>query len=173
MKGIIVPKKTIGLFKEMAGWCRRASGSGHLRRGAHHLPRRRLHLVSKLIDGTFPDYARVIPANNPNTLDVRPEILAGAVDRVSTVSSERGRAVKLEIDGDTVALSVNSPDAGEARRGYDGHPRRAFELAIGFNAAYLTTVLGHLRSRTPALRLADPAPRRSSPTPPTTPASSS
>ncbi|KQQ81961.1 DNA polymerase III subunit beta [Aureimonas sp. Leaf324] len=157
MIGIIVPRKTVGLFKEMAGWCPDGEAI-EVECDATKIGFRAggFHLVSKLIDGTFPDYSRVIPSGNPNTVDVRPEILAGAVDRVSTVSSERGRAVKLEIEGDTMALSVTSPDAGEAREDITVAPHEPFELTIGFNSAYIAAVLATFEAEHLRFALGDP-----------------
>ena len=71
-------------------------------------------LTSKLIDGTFPDYERVIPRNNDKKLELDTKSFAQAVDRVSTISQEKGRAVKLAIGGNKVILTVNNPDSGSA-----------------------------------------------------------
>ena len=71
-------------------------------------------LTSKVIDGTFPDYTRVIPTGNTRRLEVDASEFAKAVDRVATVSSERSRAVKLSLDEDRLILSVNAPDSGAA-----------------------------------------------------------
>ena len=71
-------------------------------------------LTTKLIDGTFPDYARVIPTGNDKRLVVDKEPFQRAVDRVSTLSSERGRAIKLAIAEGKMTLSVNNPDSGSA-----------------------------------------------------------
>ena len=71
-------------------------------------------LTSKLIDGTFPDYGRVIPQGNDKVLKVSNAEFMSAVDRVSTIASERGRAVKLNISGDKLILSVNNPEGGSA-----------------------------------------------------------
>ena len=92
-----------------------------------------------MIDGTFPDYTRVIPTGNTKRLEVDATEFAQAVDRVSTVSSERSRAVKLALDEDRLVLSVNAPDAGAADKelavayGDEG-------LEIGFNAKYLLEI---------------------------------
>src|SRR5688500_11071173 len=96
-------------------------------------------LTSKLIDGTFPDYARVIPLGNDKELKVDKPDFEAAVDRVSTVSSERGRAVKLSLSGPRLLLSVTNPDSGSATEEveveYDGEP-----LDIGFNSRYLLDI---------------------------------
>ena len=77
-------------------------------------------LTSKVIDGTFPDYSRVIPTGNTKRLEVDAAEFAQAVDRVATVSSERSRAVKMAIEDDRLILSVNAPDSGRGGRGAVG-----------------------------------------------------
>ncbi len=100
-------------------------------------------LTSKVIDGTFPDYTRVIPTGNTKRLEVDAGDFARAVDRVATVSSERSRAVKLQLEDDRLVLSVNAPDAGNAEEelvvGYADEP-----LSIGFNAKYLLEIAGQV-----------------------------
>jgi DNA polymerase-3 subunit beta len=112
-------------------------------------------LTSKLIDGTFPDYARVIPQANDKRLEVEAGRFAEAVDRVSTISSERGRAVKLNLEGEKLVLSVNNPDSGSASEeievSYNGDP-----LEIGFNARYLLDIAGQLDHEMARFDLADP-----------------
>ena len=112
-------------------------------------------LTTKLIDGTFPDYARVIPTGNDKRLVVDKEPFQRAVDRVSTLSSERGRAIKLAIAEGKLTLSVNNPDSGSASEeieaDYDFAP-----IDIGFNARYLLDIVGQLSSDTALIRLADP-----------------
>ncbi len=111
-------------------------------------------LTSKLIDGTFPDYARVIPAGNDKRLVVERSDFQRAVDRVSTISSERGRAVKMALTDGKLVLSVTNPDAGNAVEelevDYDSTP-----LDIGFNARYLLDIANQLDSDTALFRLAD------------------
>ncbi len=111
-------------------------------------------LTSKLIDGTFPDYERVIPKDNDKALEVDAKIFAQAVDRVSTISSEKGRAVKLNIDGERVALSVNNPDSGSASEeiaaSYESDP-----IEIGFNARYLLDITAQLQGPNARFLLAD------------------
>ncbi len=112
-------------------------------------------LTSKLIDGTFPDYQRVIPTGNDKRLTVERGHFAEAVDRVSTISSERGRAVKLAITEGRMTLSVNNPDSGNAVEELDVDYDAA-ALDIGFNARYLLDITGQLDGDTALFRLADP-----------------
>ena len=67
-------------------------------------------LTSKLIDGTFPDYSRVIPTGNDKLLKVDPKSLFSGVDRVATIATEKTRAVKMGLENDKVTLTVTSPD---------------------------------------------------------------
>src|SRR4029079_10680104 len=96
-------------------------------------------LTSKLIDGTFPDYARVIPAGNDKELVVDKKEFEQAVDRVSTVSSERGRAVKLSLNNGRLMLSVTNPDSGSATEEIEVE-YGADPLDIGFNSRYLLDI---------------------------------
>ncbi|HEX3494743.1 MAG TPA: DNA polymerase III subunit beta [Methylocella sp.] len=112
-------------------------------------------LTSKLIDGTFPDYVRVIPSGNDKRLIVDRAPFAAAVDRVSTISSERGRAVKLAVLDAKLTLSVTNPDSGSATEeldvDYDSSP-----IDIGFNAKYLLDITEQLDGDTVLFKLADP-----------------
>jgi DNA polymerase-3 subunit beta len=112
-------------------------------------------LTSKLIDGTFPDYSRVIPTANDKLLKLDPKSFYEGVDRVATIATERTRAVKMSLDGDKVTLSVTSPDNGTAAEEVpaDYH---SDALEIGFNANYLKDILAQIDGDTVELHLADP-----------------
>jgi DNA polymerase III subunit beta len=112
-------------------------------------------LTSKLIDGTFPDYGRVIPQGNDKILKVARAEFADAVDRVSTISSERGRAVKLALSEGKMTLSVNNPDSGSAVEEV-GVDYAADDIEIGFNSRYLLDVAGQLETGMAEFRFADP-----------------
>jgi len=111
-------------------------------------------LTSKLIDGTFPDYQRVIPTGNDKKLMIDRQTFSQAVDRVSTISSERGRAVKMVIGDGQVTLTVNNPDSGSATEeipaDYEADP-----MEIGFNARYLLDVAAQLTGSDARFLLAD------------------
>jgi len=113
-------------------------------------------LTSKLIDGTFPDYERVIPSGNDKELIVQCRPFAEAVDRVSAISSEKSRAVKLSLNPGVLVLSASSPDQGSATEeleiDYDGEA-----IEIGFNSRYLLDITGQIEGDTARFTLADAA----------------
>ncbi|WP_086617267.1 DNA polymerase III subunit beta [Erythrobacter tepidarius] len=111
-------------------------------------------LTSKLIDGTFPDYSRVIPTANDKLLKVDPKAFFSGVDRVATIATEKTRAVKIGLDNDRVTLSVTSPDNGTAAEELAAE-YRSEGLEIGFNANYLKDILGQIDSDTVEIHLAD------------------
>ena len=138
MPGVIIPRKTIGelskLLEEGVNEVKISLSENKIRFVCGSAV-----LVSKLIDGTFPDYTRVIPAGNTRRLEVDADEFARAVDRVATVSSERSRAVKLQLEEDRLILSVNAPDSGAAEE--ELAVAYADErLEIGFNAKYLLEI---------------------------------
>ncbi|MCX7864810.1 MAG: DNA polymerase III subunit beta [Novosphingobium sp.] len=111
-------------------------------------------LTSKLIDGTFPDYSRVIPTGNDKLLKLDPRSLFEGVDRVATIASDKTRAVKMTLDFDRVTLSVTSPDNGTAAEELPAdYCSQAFE--IGFNANYLKDILGQIEGDTVEIHLLD------------------
>jgi DNA polymerase-3 subunit beta len=112
-------------------------------------------LTSKLIDGTFPDYSRVIPTANDKLLKLDPKSFYEGVDRVATIATERTRAVKMALDGEKVTLSVTSPDNGTAAEDVPAE-YRSDPLEIGFNANYLKDILAQIDGDTVELHLADP-----------------
>ncbi len=96
-------------------------------------------IVSKVIEGAFPDYGRVIPRDNQRIMRVENKIFAQAVDRVATVSAEKSRSVKMALDSDRLTLTVNNPETGLATEEVAATcPAEPFE--IGFNARYLLDV---------------------------------
>jgi DNA polymerase-3 subunit beta len=113
-------------------------------------------LTSKLIDGTFPDYSRVIPTSNDKLLRLDPKSFMDGVDRVSTIASEKTRAVKMALERDRVILSVTSPENGTASEEVPGdYAAQPFE--IGFNARYLMDILHQIDGDLVEVHLADAA----------------
>jgi DNA polymerase III, beta subunit len=154
MPGIIVPRKTVGEIQKLLEEPD-AEVTVDLSDAKIRLTVGAVVLTSKLIDGTFPDYGRVIPQNNDKELVVEKGDFAEAVDRVSTISSERGRAVKLALSEGRMVLTVVNPDSGSATEElhveYGSDP-----LEIGFNARYLLDITSQLSGETAIFRLADP-----------------
>ena len=111
-------------------------------------------LTSKLIDGTFPDYSRVIPTGNDKLLKLDPRSFFEGVDRVATIATEKTRAVKIGLERDKVTLSVTSPDNGTAAEELAAE-YGAEGLEIGFNANYLKDILSQIDGDSVELHLAD------------------
>ena len=154
MPGVIIPRKTVHelhrLIEDTSAPVRVGISPSKLRFEAGTVT-----LTSKLIDGTFPDYGRVIPQGNDKELRVSNAEFMGAVDRVSTIASERGRAVKLHITGNKLILSVSNPEGGSATEELD-IDYESTPIEIGFNARYLLDIASQLESDTAVLKLADP-----------------
>jgi DNA polymerase III subunit beta len=113
-------------------------------------------LTSKLIDGSFPDYQRVIPKENNRILSVDTKLFKAAVDRVATVSAERSRSVKLSVTPGKVTLAVSHSESGQGvediEATYDSEA-----LEIGFNAKYLLDVAGQIESEETRIEFNDAA----------------
>ena len=112
-------------------------------------------LKSKLVDGTFPDYERVIPNNNEKIAVVDAEALAQSAARVATVSSEKGRSVRMHLDGGVMTLSTTSPDTGDATDEIDALWGDG-EFTIGFNSKYVQECLDVLGDGPVTLKFSDP-----------------
>jgi len=156
MPGVIVPRKAVNELRKLID---------ELESGVEvSLSQTRIRfafngttvLTSKLIDGTFPDYERVIPAGNDKHMQVACRDFAKAVDRVATISSEKSRAIKLSLDDGVLTLSATSPDQGSASESldasYDGTP-----LDIGFNARYVLDIAERIEGAEARFSFADSA----------------
>ncbi|EPY03083.1 DNA polymerase III subunit beta [Magnetospirillum fulvum] len=155
MPGVIIPRKTVAeirkLIEETDGEITVSLSETKLKFAFSDA-----ELTSKLIDGTFPDYERVIPTDNDKVLDVDCKSFAQAVDRVSAISTEKSRAIKLSIERGTATLSASSPESGSAveeiEANYDSTP-----LEIGFNSRYLLDILAQVEGETARFAMADAA----------------
>ena len=152
LDGIIIPAKTVAEIRKLAEdetpievgisptKIQVAAGS--------------VQLISKLIDGTYPDYQQVIPTGNDTTLIVDRDAFMAAVDRVSIVAADRTRAVKINVQAGAVTIQANSPESGTATEhvegDYDGAP-----MEIGFNARYLIDILRELKGDTARFQLSE------------------
>lgn len=148
MPGIIVPRKTVTelrkLLDEATGELEIAVSETRIQFNIGAM-----RLTSKLIDGTFPDYDRVIPRGNDKILRVDKKDLNDAVGRVSAISSEKHRPVKLSLAKDLLVISATSAEQGSAAEelGGDLVDYQAGPLEIGFQARYLSDVTDQIKGR--------------------------
>jgi DNA polymerase-3 subunit beta len=157
MKGVIFPRKAVGEVQKIAEGI---DGDVEVEL-AHNKIRFTcggVVITSKLIDGTFPDYGRVIPQNNGKVVMLDKSDFASAVDRVSTVATERGRAIKLSLTTNRLTMTVTNPDSGAATEEMDvDYPNEAGgEFDIGFNSRYLLDICEELGGEQAVIRLSDP-----------------
>jgi DNA polymerase-3 subunit beta len=153
MPGIIVPRKTVielrKLVEEGEEEVQVALGETKIRCAIGEAV-----LTSKLIDGTFPDYDRVIPANNDKILEVECKEFAEAVDRVSTISTERSRAVKLAIEQGNLVVSATSPENGTALEELEVRYQSS-PMEIGFNSRYLLDITEQIDGEYAQFKMSD------------------
>lgn len=151
--GIIIPRKTVSevrkLIEESAGNIEIALSEAKVRFTFDGVV-----ITSKLIDGTFPDYERVIPTGNDKIMEVSAREFAAAADRVATISSEKSRAVKISLTPGHLVLSANSPEAGSATEELEVKYEGAL-LDIGFNARYLLDIMQQMEGEGAQFTLAD------------------
>ena len=155
MPGVIIPRKTVlelrKLIDEGDEEVQVSLGETKIRCAIGQAA-----LTSKLIDGTFPDYDRVIPANNDKILDVECKPFAEAVDRVSTISTERSRAVKLAIERGSLVVSATSPENGTAVEELEVR-YQSTPIEIGFNSRYLLDITEQIGGQFAQFAMADAA----------------
>ncbi len=141
MPGVIVPRKTVAELRKLLD---EASGEVEVALSDTRIQFTvgTVQLTSKLIDGTFPEYERVIPRDNEKILRVGKKDFAEAVGRVAAISSERSRPVKMSLSRDLLVLSAASPEQGTATEELDGERVKydAGPLEIGFQARYLNDI---------------------------------
>ena len=153
MPGVIVPRKAVNelrkLIETTTGSVAVSLSDSRVRFAFDDVV-----LTSKLIDGSFPDYHRVIPTGNDKVLEVDRKSFRDAVDRVSTISSEKSRAVKLSLKNGTLNLSATSAEQGSASEElevkYEGGA-----LDIGFNSRYLLDIADEIEGEGMQILLAD------------------
>ena len=153
--GVIIPRKTINearrLLEDVGETVQMGLSAQKIRFGLDHAA-----MTSKVIDGSFPPYERVIPRDNKRVMTLDKALFAAAVDRVATISTEQSRGVRLTVEAGRMTLTVRNLDAGQAVEelevDYDGE---AFEIA--FNARYLLDVTGQIGGEIAEFRFADVA----------------
>ncbi|MFS2316311.1 DNA polymerase III subunit beta [Maricaulis sp. D1M11] len=155
MPGVIIPRKTVQevrrLIEDADEQIEVSVSEGKIRFRLGQAV-----LTSKLIDGSFPDYERVIPRGNTRTMSVENKRFAEAVDRVATISVEKSRSVKLALATDTLTLTVNNPESGQAEEELAvSYSDEGF--AIGFNARYMLDVASQIEGDEARFHFADSA----------------
>ncbi len=154
MPSVIVPRKAVleirKLIEDAADLIQITLSENKIRVAFDHIV-----VTSKLIDGTFPDYQRVIPQGNDKIVEVDPSVFTRAIDRVSTISDGKSRALKITLDGKQMTLSASSPEAGSATEEMEVNGDSNME--IGFNAKYLLDITSQIEGEGCRLTLADSA----------------
>ncbi|MGH7827243.1 MAG: DNA polymerase III subunit beta [Candidatus Binatia bacterium] len=144
-KGVILPRKGLSEVKKLLENGEDGAISLGFRENMGFVVKDRVELFMRLIDGDFPDYTKVVPKDNPNVAKLPHDELLQALRRVSILSSERYKGIKMEFDTNKVSVSANNPDLGEAVEEveieYGGKP-----ITIGFNARYIIDALNVLGS---------------------------
>lgn len=133
--GVIVPRKTVGLAPKGNIKVRLSDTKIQFETDG-------ATITSKLIDGTYPDYERVIPSRNDKVVTFNGDDMARAAGRVAVISSERGRAVKVAVEGDQATLSINNPENGNASEDVIVSYSNEEPIVVGFNSAYLGELVG-------------------------------
>lgn len=155
MAGVIIPRKTVlelrKLLEEAADAIQISLSENKVSFAFDHII-----LTSKLIDGTFPDYQRVIPSGNTKICDIDPKAFSQAIDRVSTISDGKSRAVKISLKDRTMVISANSPEAGSAKEEIEVQSDIP-DLDIGFNARYLLDITSQISNDACRMSMSDPS----------------
>jgi len=151
--GVIIPRKTIleirKILEDHTGNINLSISETKIKLSFNNVI-----LTSKLLDGTFPDYSRVIPEKNDKLISISNQLLSEAVDRVSTVSTDKTRAIKININKSGLVISATNPDKGSASEhvdvAYDGE-----EVEIGFNSKYVLDVARQIKGNEILIELSD------------------
>ncbi|MDP4709233.1 MAG: DNA polymerase III subunit beta [Rickettsiaceae bacterium] len=151
--GVIVPRKTVGELLKIVKDAKNIQSDIHIFLASNKIKFKcnNLILISKLIDGTFPEYSSFIPVDNENKLTISTKLLAGAIDRVATVTVDKFRAVKMSIDNKVMEITASGEAKGAASENLlfseEANNYCSFsgsEVSIGFNPKYISDVLGAL-----------------------------
>ena len=151
--GVIIPRKTIGEVRKLLDDTKAENISVALSDNKVRFTLEEVILTSKLIDGTYPDYERVIPTDTNKLLEVNVKELANAVDRVSVVA-ERTRAIKMITDDSKVIITTTSPDLGSAMEELDAKYDNE-SLEIGYNFRYLLDILAEIKGESVQIGFSD------------------
>ncbi len=138
LEGVIIPRKTVTEIKKIIdnqdGQVKIQIAKNKIKFSLNNVI-----ITSKLLDGTFPDYERVIPNNNSKELIVDAQEFIAAVDRVSTLSSDRTKAIKFKLSNKALEITAENPDQGSAKENISVH-YNGENMEIGFNSKYLIDI---------------------------------
>ncbi|MBC7280000.1 DNA polymerase III subunit beta [Hoeflea sp.] len=164
MPGVIIPTKTVGLVSKALDKVAAGASIGiSVSEAMISFEIGAVRIASKLIDGTFPDYQRVIPEGGENRWRFDVAALGAAVERVSIISSERGRAIKMRWGRELLDLTVTNPDAGDGQEDMPVISEAGDDIEIGFNARYLGQMLAHMSGQATVAMASNGAPARFEP----------
>ena len=149
---IIVPRKGVLELQRLLG----SEGTVSLTIGSNHIRVQigEIRFTSKLIDGRFPEYSRVIPANPPRSVLADRDILRSALQRTAILSNEKYRGIRLALKGNSMTLQAHNPEQEEAEEEievqYDGD-----DLEVGFNVNYLLDAIAAIEGSEVEIGLTD------------------
>ena len=154
IESIILPKKTIfqliSLLEQNASTIKMSSNKSKIKFEID-----KSVLISKVIDGRFPDYTKVIPKGNDKVLQIGLDEFKNSIDRVTTVSIDRKEGLRMNISKNSVQLSVNNPSSGEGIENISAK-FNSDELSISFNSRYLTDIASQIENENIVINLKDP-----------------
>jgi len=139
--GVIIPKKSVNEIRRIIDGSKKLTIA--VSRAKIKITVDGATIISKLIDGDFPDYTKVLPKNNDQIATISKKTLFECVDRVSTVASDKHRSVKMTIDKNKIILQINANDGSFAHEELDAS-YSGDKIEIGFNSRYLLDVIGQV-----------------------------
>ena len=153
IQGVIIPRKTITEIRKLLDDNKVEDVTVELSENKVRFTMRDVTLTSKLIDGTYPDYERVIPTDNDKNLELNVKELASAVDRISVVA-ERTRAIKMLTNSNKITITTSSPDLGSASEDLEATYENE-SLEIGYNFRYLLDILAEIKGENVRISFSD------------------
>ncbi len=153
ISGVIIPKKTIYEISKLLSE-NNTEVEIYISSNKIVFILQNIIFISKLIDGSFPDYKRVIPKDNLNTLKIKRELLLSAVDRVSTIANEKSPVIKFKLLNNVLNLNTINNESSTASEdlkiNYNGD-----DIEIGFNSKYIMDIVNNLEDEEISINLKD------------------
>ncbi|MCF6266391.1 MAG: DNA polymerase III subunit beta [Desulfuromusa sp.] len=152
-EGFILPKKGIIEIKKLLETMEENINIGILDNN-FFISNRKITLIMRMVDGDFPDYKRVIPDKGKNAAIINKNLFLHALKRISILSSEKSKGIKINLRKDSLILTSSSPDLGDAKEEID-ITYSGDEISIGFNAKYIIEILQVIKSENIIFNLKD------------------